>query len=286
MKLVIIAVNALEANVVDRNDLPNLTLQDRGRLDVPAELPLHTEVLWPSMITGVSPETHGMTRTSAREWENPALELAAQVGLALVPERYLLPIGKRLQKLGFDRESKSGEAYFEERGIETIFTDTPSVDIDVPGYSDREGTDEVRKLMGHDEYEPRDEQLFLEKINEEFDEKRADLLAALSVDATLFMCYFQALDNLQHVYWTDESFVDEWYERFDEFVGTIRRQLDDEDAVLVVSDHGMRGGAGTKGTHSDHGYYASTVDLDMETVMDLKPAVDSLLRERAEQAAD
>ena len=278
MTTVLFGINALEAEIVESGTYQNLTLKRNGRLEIPDELPLHTEVLWPSIITGVKPSVHGLTRTTAREWESPALELAAQVGTSIFPEKYLLPIGKRIQKLGFGREDKSGAEHFKQVGLDTIFTGVPSVDIDVPGYSEREGTDEVRELMGHDEYEPRDESLFLEKIEDEFADKRERLLKSLSSDVDLYVCYFQALDNFQHVYWNDEAAVREWYDRFDTLVGEVRNKVSDQDTVIVMSDHGMREGEDGKGEHSAHGYYASTSDIHMETILDLKDKIDNEIK--------
>jgi predicted AlkP superfamily pyrophosphatase or phosphodiesterase len=280
MKVVLIAVNALESALVDEFELPNLKLEDRSKLAIPAGYPLHTEVLWPTIITGLAPDEHGLTRTSAREWENPVLEYAATYSTKIIPERVLLPIGRQIQKLGFGRESNTGAEYYAEQGIETIFTGVSSVDIDIPGYSDRSGTDEIRELMGHSAYEPTDEELFRRKCREEFKSKRVALFDALDTDVELVACYFQTLDNLQHVYWTDREFIEQWYRRFDDLVGEVRDALEEEDEIIIMSDHGMQRGADGKGEHSDHGYCASTVPLEMESLLDLPTALDGLFSQR------
>jgi hypothetical protein len=277
MTVVVIGVNALESTLVEEFDLSHLELSEHGELRIPEGYPLHTEVLWPTIITGLSPSEHGLTRTSAREWENPVLELAAEYSTKIVPEQVLLPIGRQIQKLGFERESNTGAEYYEARGIDTIFADVRSIDIDVPGYSDRGGTDEIRKLMGHSEYEPEDSELFRDACREEFESKRASLFDALDVDVDLIVCYIQALDNLQHVYWSDRELVRNWYRELDELVSRVRERLTSDDVLVLMSDHGMRGGEDGKGEHSDYGYYASTVTLGMESILDLKGAVDDLL---------
>lgn len=274
MNVTILAVNALELGLVNDFDLENLRLEDYGELAIPEDLPLHTEVLWPSIFTGTMPDEHGLTRTSAREWGNPVLQLAADIGLKLIPEEYLLPIGKRIQKLGFEREAKAGEAYFNERGIDTIFTGLDARAIDVPGYSQWEDADEIRELMGHDSYDPDDPDLFLEKSRQRFERKCELIKEAVDDDTPLTMGYFQTLDNIQHVFWGNDGLLNEWYREFDDLAGKLLSLMADDDVLIVMSDHGMREGPNGKGEHSDHGYYAATHELGMENIMDLKPAVD------------
>lgn len=72
------------------------------------------------------------------------------------------------------------------------------------------------------------------------------------------MQYFWLLDGVQHVYFKNKRKIAEFYILFDEFVGKVRKQLDDDTLLLIVSDHGQQ-----NGIHTSYGFYSSNLQLGL-----------------------
>lgn len=65
----------------------------------------------------------------------------------------------------------------------------------------------------------------------------------------VFFCYFDYSDVMQHMFWpgagegeaAQTPAIRACYQRMDEILGEVRRELEDQDTLLVLSDHGFTG---------------------------------------------
>lgn len=275
--IIIIGFDGLDPYIVDEFGLSGLKQQCHAYLDIPEDVCLHTEVIWPTIITGVKPDMHGLTLTNARTWKNPVLQFIARTAVSLLPEKILLPIGKKIQLLGFERRSKGNPEYYERRGLKTIFSDTRAKVIGVPGYAPAQKTDQLRKLGGHSTYVPIVEidQLIAE-LEKEFKEREEALLEGIKLPVNILMVYFFCLDMIGHFFWDNKEFMQSWYRKCEDLVQLVRTKMSSEDILIVISDHGMQ-----KGKHAGKAFFSCSLPLDRNkipaSIMGIKPLVEQLL---------
>jgi len=82
-------------------------------------------------------------------------------------------------------------------------------------------------------------------------------------DWNLIMAYFPTLDLIGHVFHDDITTQAEYYLRMDAMVEKIKRILDEElhgkHVMLIMSDHGMK-----KGLHTSYGFYSLNLPLGLK----------------------
>ncbi|MFC1666971.1 alkaline phosphatase family protein [Candidatus Omnitrophota bacterium] len=94
----------------------------------------------------------------------------------------------------------------------------------------------------------------LEQLNEVLRQKREMLDFELNrFNKGLLFCYFESPDIIQHMFWryTDtkhplyekdqvyEKIIKNWYVKMDEILGSVMDRMDEEDTLIVLSDHGF-----------------------------------------------
>lgn len=100
-----------------------------------------------------------------------------------------------------------------------------------------------------------DDQAFLEQCRLSFEERRRMLLASLeNLRAGCLVCVFDTTDRVQHLYWRcreagnpaageaqseSAEAVEAAYEQADGVVGEVAARLGEQEALLVLSDHGF-----------------------------------------------
>lgn len=99
-----------------------------------------------------------------------------------------------------------------------------------------------------------DEKAFLEHLQDILDEKKRMLDFELArTEEGILYCYFEATDNIQHMFWrfTDpksplyeadspyKNTIEEWYEKMDVILGEVVGKLNPNDTLMVMSDHGF-----------------------------------------------
>jgi hypothetical protein len=193
--------------------------------------------------------------------------------MGAVRERSLVPVGRQIQKLGFERHSDRDASYYDSAGIETMFTGVDSIAIDVPGYSATSEKDEIRRLMGHNAYAPADREAFIDRTQGEFDRKRTALLDAIDTDVVIVMCYLYSLDATQHVFWTDDSVIESWYQQFDDLARDVVTTLAPTDSFIIMSDHGMP----SEAAHNENAFYSCNVELFPDTTPHITDFHDRIL---------
>ena len=89
------------------------------------------------------------------------------------------------------------------------------------------------------------------------------------------MEYFWFLDGIQHVYFKNIKKIAKYYVILDNFVGKLRKRVDNETLILIVSDHGQK-----KGMHTSYGFYSVNKKLDLKNpkLIDFKIKIEELIK--------
>lgn len=234
MTLVLLALDALDAELVEYFDLDNYRLDNHREIETFANMnqrPYTLEV-WPTVATGLAPEEHGVTLGKTSQWENPLLELGSRV-TGHLSERTRTRLG-RLAERTVDAESSHGQT-----DAPTIFDGDSNVVHNWPGVTDGSELQHVWDLMvqasqGEISREVFDREI-LATASEQFGWAREMLRHEVGVAGV----HVHVLDAAGHSYGESEEDLRRVYERVAGFVGEIEASLGQDDDLLVISDHGM-----------------------------------------------
>jgi predicted AlkP superfamily phosphohydrolase/phosphomutase len=100
------------------------------------------------------------------------------------------------------------------------------------------------------------EEAFIEQLNDVIREKKAILNSELDrFKEGIFFCYFGSSDIVQHMFWRYidpkhplyeknapkdyREMINIWYKKLDIILGSVMERLNEEDVLLVLSDHGF-----------------------------------------------
>lgn len=294
-KVLIVALDGLEYDLVEKFDLKNLKQVEYGKVDLSQFSVLSTPTIWASFITGLPPEKHEVK--IGRVWNNPFVQLLYERFLLLSNNLGLQTITGGRGKTIFDllrfklkqhtllidpnKMTLHDKNRYRKRGIKTIFDIVDkSIPLDIPTYDTRdefqgrlkdlraslrsmgimEGI-ELRHVIDN----PRLEKSFEEKfIWKSFSSMRKRCFKALESDWRLIMAYFRYADPLGHLFRSDLTKMWEGYNMADEIIADLKSRVNEEDTLLlVVSDHGMKP-LGRYGIHSDHAFYSTNKKLGLE----------------------
>jgi hypothetical protein len=251
--------------------------------------PLTREV-WPSIITGVTPDEHGIhaaTDDAGIEWNNPLINVASTLAGGVVPQRVRSAIGHHLRNRGA-RVKQGRAAALDDTAHGTVFEGRDSVALSIPSYQtplDR-ALDIVvdRTAIWHgvlhtvdaDDgtmYEPEVsvaelEQRLLGKARKRY----GYVEAAAEQGHDLVFCWFGYLDTVGHLAPAvgGEQWQREHYERAAQWTRDLRERSDA--TVVCVSDHGLR-----EGTHTHDATYAAPQGTPLpESVLEVRAALDAI----------
>ena len=293
MTLVVLGIDALDPDIVDERDHSNLCLERHTSietLDSSAGVP-STHELWPSIITGLRPEEHGLELDDGVAWENRYLRLGSLLSDYLLPNSFQTYLGTWLLNNTSEDAFRMTSSYYSENGISTVFDGRDTKSIGVPNYvTDPDVEDREHRLrndMGEyfernptnpEMHESADPSTFYELCMEMSMVRIARTRRALrSRNYELVFGYTSGLDLIGHVSYDLPELQKRAYDEMDDFVGELRDDLDEDDELLLVSDHGLQDGVHTHeamvaGTNPD------TVEA-IKSVLDVKDAVESTLNE-------
>lgn len=295
MTVVVLGIDALDPDLLDGDDYPNLCLTEYKRIDTVLSSETgrpSTHELWPTIITGLRPEDHGLQLEGGLTWENPLFNLGSDLSNYVLPKQIQVKLGAWLLDNTEEGNFRAPATYYEENGIATVFDEAVSKPIGVPNYvvdpdeEDREH--ELRKNMGDlfqldvdDETDHRhvtsDPGEFYERAMEMSMIRIARVRRALrSKGYELVFGYTSGLDLVGHVAYAEPGLQRRAYGELDDFVGELRGDLGEDDELLLVSDHGLQ-----EGEHTEEAVVASTSEeliRDVESVLDVKGAIEAELR--------
>ncbi|OYR78098.1 hypothetical protein Z052_00010 [Halorubrum sp. C191] len=293
MTVVVLGIDALDPELVDPEAHPNLTLaahRSIETIDSAAGEP-STHELWPTIITGLRPKDHGLTlKNDGVAWGNPLLESASMLADYLLPDTVQARIGAwLLTNTGADA-FRTPATYYAENNIKTLFDGQEATAIGIPNYVvDPDSEDREHNLRrslgdlferdpdttgGHSSADPYE---FYEQCLEMVMVRIARARRAVrSGRHELVFAYTSGLDLIGHVTYDLSTLQRSAYDELDEFVGDLRKDLDDGDVLLLVSDHGLQ-----KGVHTHEAMVAGTnkeMIAGIDSVLDIRAVIEAELR--------
>lgn len=303
MTVVVLGIDALDPELTNRTDHPNLCLTKSTGIETLLSSETgrpSTHELWPTIITGLAPENHGIQLAEGLNWENPVLDLGSRVSNVFLPKSIQVKIGSWILNNTDEGNFRTPATYYEENGLETVFDKVVSKPIGVPNYvtdpdeEDREH--ELRKNMGdlfqldiEDETDHRhktaDPRSFYEQCMEMSMVRIARVRRALrSKNYELVFGYTSGLDLVGHVAYAEPGLQRRAYEELDDFVGELRGDLETDDELVLVSDHGLQ-----DGEHTEMAAVSSTSEQlvrEIKSVLDVKKAIEAELRRNDHEPGD
>lgn len=293
MTLVVVGIDALDAELVSESDHPNLTLDRYSRISTleSASGELSTHELWPTIITGVAPDVHGLTLESGVGWDSPILRLGGAVADVIIPDQTQSKIGAWILNNTATDVFRTPASYYERNGLKTLFDGYDAETIGIPNYvtdldtEDREH--ELRRQLGdlfeRDSDQPgghssTDPEAFYEQAMEMVMVRLARIRRAYRDGRFgLVFGYTSGLDLIGHVAYNDTHLQARAYHEADEFIGDLRSDLGPHDTLVIVSDHGLQ-----DGIHTRQAMLASTEPRIVDAVNSVLDVRDALEEEMAD----
>jgi hypothetical protein len=291
MTVVVFGIDALDPDIVDTEKHPNLTLESHHAIEtiVSKAGEPSTHELWPTIITGLPPEDHGLQLTDGVAWENPLFRIGSAVSDYLLPDKIQTRLGAWLLNNTQTDAFRTPSTYYSDNDLSTVFDNRDAAAIGIPNYvvnTDEEDREhQLRRSMGelfertpgtetgHASANPVE---FYEQCMEMVMIRTARIRRALrSRHHELVFGYTSGLDLIGHVSHDRPALQADAYEEADEFVGELADDIGEDDSLLLVSDHGLQ-----DGLHTEEAMVASTdpeLIKEIDSVLDIHAALDSEL---------
>lgn len=291
MVLVVLGIDALDPALVDPAEHSNLTLNSHRAIETidSVEGEPSTHELWPTIITGLEPDEHGLQLDDGVAWENPVLRYGSAAATYLLPDGLQTKIGAWLLNNTGEDAFRAPATYYEAAGLSTVFDGREAATIGIPNYvvdpdtEDREHS--LRRNLGdlfeRDGNAPgghrsADPGAFYEQCLEMSMIRIARTRRALRGGrAELVFAYTSGLDLIGHVSYDHPGLQMQAYDELDEFVGELVDDLRADDELLLVSDHGLQ-----DGVHTHEAMAAGTGARLVEnigSVLDVRVAIEAEL---------
>lgn len=273
MTLYVIAADALDYGILEDFDM-NLLSHSKEistfthTLDQP-----YTLEVWPTVATGVGPESHGVSsrKSESTKWDSPLLEFASKFTSHL-PYEIRTYLGDVVEDLTGTEHS------IRETDHHTVFDDVDSVVHNWPGVTNSSELERVWDIA-----KPQDGRTVV-SYNRDLRwigaEQFGWLLETTDWDVDVAATHIHTLDFAGHAFYDNRDELRSSYEWFAGWLDRIVDNLDEEDELLVLSDHGIEttwiDGDDVGGGHSMRAVALSTIDLDgLESVYDAREWMES-----------
>lgn len=263
----ILALDALEYDLVEEFDLENIKQQEYGKTDITMFKDLATPIIWASFISGLPPEKHGLEINAIPHWRSSFIDNLRKLSMKVKLDR-IKGKGKIFELLGFEHRAFYEEMVteFRSRRIETLFDVIPNAKaLSVPPY--QKWIDSETQLLTKQAIEKEEKISAFEKhVWKIFEQKRDKCIKIIQEgNWNLFMAHFMFTDLLGHFFAGNLTKMFGVYIKAEQLVEEVKNILGDETLLLIVSDHGMKTfGKGMYGEHSDHGFYSSNIPLGLK----------------------
>lgn len=261
-----------------------------------------TYELWPTIITGKTPESHGVRLVSESDGagaENPFVDaFTGFLHRRLSPEkRVRVAVRLRNRGLGFDQKTP---AWYRRRGVSTVFDGRRSRPVCLPNYRDErndklglfdgwgkkaseflevEAWMDERKMV----YRPRTSLDLLEDwLLSEVGAKERLVRASADRGYDLVFVWFAYVDTVGHTVPVveDEGWQRRAYENALDVTRSVRDHMDEDDTLVVASDHGNR-----DSDHTHDAFFGSTDKRaveGVESVLDYRAGIERVTNAEAE----
>lgn len=291
MTLVVLGVDALDPDLVDPERHQSLTIASHKSIDtiVSTAGSPSTHELWPTIISGLRPQEHGLVLDDGVAWENPVFAYGSYIADYLLPSGIQTRLGAWLLNNTDQDAFRTPATYYAEQSLETVFDDIKSLAIGVPNYvidpdsEDREH--QLRREMGElFERDPEaaaghvsaDSEAFYEQCMEMVMVRVARVRRALRGGRyELVFGYTSGVDLIGHIAHDRPALQERAYDEINDFISELHADLNPDDELLLVSDHGLQ-----DGLHTETAMVAATdpeLIESIESVLDVRAAVESAL---------
>ncbi len=255
MKVVILAFDGLEAEIVQKEKLKSLLQNYHGTIDV-SYFKVATPMIWSSFLTGKPPEEHKMyffTTTGNRFIEgirrtlfehNVKYYTIRRIGKLFEPFLKLMGIKRRVPR----REDLKLPTFFD-------LAKNP-LPINVIMYNEWKESEELKfkysivNAVGNP--------ILTKKVINEwrkiFLKQKEIVLKRLNDNWDLLMTHVYLTDVAGHLYYNRYRKLVQIYKEMDKFAGEVKKRLDDSAFILIVSDHGMK-----RGMHVPRSFYSTNI---------------------------
>lgn len=225
----------------------------------------HTRELWPTLITGLPPSGHGMrvgNRGESLDWDNPLIDMAADVASYVLPHRVRARVGRHLRNAGADLTDTMPETYAD-RGIDTVFDERVSCALALPNYwtersaalgltSSRKATFRAFMRVGDSGGMELRDDAALDGVEQRIwaaaGKKLGTTRAAIARDYDLVWVWLGFLDTVGHIAPAVDAggLQARAYRQAATWTDHLRRALAPQDTLVCVSDHGLQDGDHTE----------------------------------------
>jgi hypothetical protein len=266
-QLIVLGWDALDAELIEEYGLESC-FGETKKIETYANPVIdepHTRELWPSMITGLHPDKHGIhavSDTDGVDWDSAWLDWLSTITTGVVPKSLRTVIGKRLRERGAGLDAKR-PTYYRKNGVATVFEDGDRA-ISIPNYltsydeehdldgnrddvwasilPDRDGSEGMEPNVGVEE--------IWATLATAVGDRLGHTLAAIEAGHSLTWTWFGLLDTVGHIApAVDAALEERAYHLAAKTAETIREAAPADATVVSVSDHGLQDG--------DHTQYAT-----------------------------
>ncbi len=233
--IIIVAIDALEHELVEKFDCINLKQQFYGKTDISEFSEPRTMVLWSSFMTGQNKEAEILAKGDKEMW-NTQFDVKDTFFVDFKNPLVLDLPGFNYDTKVHDRSRELLKQFFEKQGDEK---------------------EAVRKEYNKDAFDHHRE------IKDEF-------LKALEGEHDFVLGYFSIADVIGHLNFGNSIMIKLIYKDLDEIVAKAKEKAN---KLIVLSDHGMKA-VGMFGDHSEYGFWSTSFkDLDNPKITDFKDII-------------
>ena len=255
MKILVIGIDSLEYNLVEKYNLKNLKQLKYTKIKVPINKELNkptTPSVWASFLTGKNINCRF-------GYENKFLKLFD----------FLFKIRKKITNSSFGigsliislfkKLNKPAIKTFPKLKEKTFLDATNSDYCNIPFYDYSEEYKKIVILLNQTFIENKLTREQLKKeLAEIFENNKKKIINKVKGNKSkLFFCYTHFLDLIQHSFFDEKEFIKNCYKQADLFVAELKK-LSKADMIIIISDHGQK-----NGMHTNYGFCSINKNLNI-----------------------
>ena len=225
--IIILAIDALEYELVEKFNCQNLKQKFYGKTDISEFTQPRTIVLWSSFMTGKNKEKEILLKGKKEMWNTKFDIKDTFFSEFKNPAIFDLP-GFNYNKEVHDKSRKLLKKFFEAKS--------------------EEEKEKIRKEYNKDAFDHH------KKIKERF-------LKAIDKNHDLILGYFSVVDVIGHLNFGNNMLMRMLYKEMDDIA---KKCAEKNCPLLILSDHGMKA-IGKFGDHSDYGFWSLNLNKNLKT---------------------
>lgn len=222
--ITILAIDALEYNLVEKFNCKNLKQKEYGKTDISEFTEPRTIVLWSSFLTGKNMEKPILALGNKEMWNFKVKKEDSFLNSFENPLVIDLP-GYNYEKEQHEKERKLLKEFFS---------------------TDSDKTKKIKEEYNKLSFEHH------KKIKQKF-------LNSLNKDRDLVLGYFSVADVIGHLNFGNNLMMKMIYDDLEDMTGIASKK---SDKILVLSDHGMKA-IGRFGDHSEYGFWSLSEKIEL-----------------------